>query len=369
MKKLFPPVIYDASIHEHRPMVPSSEAFDPSCLPISAFPGNTLKVNGDGLYQGVNSISPLVYIDGVVGVDQALPLDGSAATLKTLDYALGLLEAAQPGAVTLLLKAGQTFTLTRNHKLTNIDLRITYFDDPKYGLMDVPLGTSKICPQIMGDLTRPVLTAEQTLLPIGLWTCNGVELVNSTVTLVGLRVELPVLPDGLANIKLTHYSNHSDLFLCKDSKLSLEGCIVNKADVRSFAGLLGVCSRAKTTLAQYASQFCIEGVWADDHHMAKPVDFWTARNTFIKFLPDIPTDNTFASPYPLVPTAVESTDSCGLLTIFWLLSSSWHEPVANANSLQSFPLADATYGLRNYIYGMERDFQHRPINVQCSILL
>ena len=366
-KKVLKVVVYDAAAHEHRPLASGAETIEPLAIPLSSFPGNRMATNADGLYVGENTMSPLLYIDGDTGVDGSLPTDGSPTTLKTLDYALSLIETFKPGQVTLLFKAGQTFELESSHTLEDVKVTLSYFGDPKYGLYNERFGTSKIAPQLQLDLTRPLITTTEFFSSGGLWTCPHIRLRNSEIHAHGLRFNTPVSPSGTTNIQLTQYSAESDLLLSEDSVVNLNGCIVNKVDRANFSGFLGVVSRKRTTLTQYASQFRIENELLVDS-ITTP-SLLVARNYFIKFCPDLPTDDQFTTPYPLVASSVTATDAVGLLTLMWLLCSSTEDPVSGSASLRSFPVADYTHGIMNYIYGIRRDAQHRALNVATSLLL
>lgn len=367
MSKILPVVVYDSTAREHRPLVSGSETIEPAAIPLSAYPGNKLAINPDGIYQGDNTMSPLLYIDGSAGVDGTLPTDGSATTLKTLDYALSLIETYAPGEITLLLKAGQTFEIKAQHKLSNVKLTLSYYDDPKYGLYNVQYKTSKIAPQLQEDLTRPIVTCTEYYSAGGLWTCPYVRLINSTLDAHGIYFTTPTPPTGTTNIQLSQYSAESDLFISEDSVVNISGCVVNKKDRSNFSGFLGVASRKRTTLTQYASQFQVEGAMLTDS--VTTATLLAGRGYFIKFLPDIPTDDSFTTPYALVATSEAATDATGLLTLMWLLCSTIADSVSGSSSLKSFPLADTTHGIMNYIYGIRRDSQHRALNIATSLLL
>lgn len=365
--KTLPVVGYDSVAKEHRPLVVGSETIPAGNLPFSAFPGNGIVIKDDGLYVGGSTLSPLLYVDGVAGVDGALNADGSPSTLKTLDYALSLIEASKPETITLLLKSGQVFPLTQTRKLTGTNLILSYYDDPKYGLAGVRYLTSKIWPQIQTDLSRPKITSTQFMTPDGYWSCRHIRLAGGSLSSVGVNWDIPNLPEGTLNLQLVQYSAESDLIISEGATVNIEGTIINKPEALNYCGFLGVASRGRTTFSQYASKFLIEN--KEINESVTRVDLIKSRPYFIKFYPDIPTDDTFTRPWPLIPSSVESTDGCGLLTLMWLLCSSTPDAVTGSTSVGTFPLADYNYGVAKYIHGIRRDQQNRPLNITSSILI
>ena len=58
-----------------------------------------------------------------------------------------------------------------------------------------------------------------------------------------------------------------------------------------------------------------------------------------------------------------------LLDIHWTLSQAVTDAITESDSLATFPTNSSSFGLANYIFGLVRDAQNRPINVRSNIPL
>lgn len=363
---ILPVVGYDDVNKEHRPLA-DGEVVPPRCVPVSSYPGNSLAAKDDGLYYGGNSMPPLLYIDTELGVDAELSPTGEPSVLKTLDYALSKVEASQPKSVTLLLKAGQTFYLTANRKISNTQLTIAYYGDPKYGNYTDVYSSSRIRPRYLADLARPIIRSSPYQSASGYWSCWRFILDTSKLSFIGLRLEICERPLGGSNLQDNHYSAGSDLVVGFESTVSIDGVIVNKADAGAYYGFLGVGSRSRSRIEQLGSQFLVSGARVTS--TVNDVTRLVGRKSFIKFYPDLSSSDSLTEENGLVPTSNGPVEGCGLLELMWLTNSIVSDPISNSSTLGSWPLVDYTYGIANYFYNISRDNQKRPLNVISSILL
>lgn len=362
--KILPVVAYDDALKVHRPFVPGSEAFDPLLTLVTNHQGNTLAVSAKGLYAGNQTLPPVIVVDPD-GVD-TLPTDlyVPTMTVKTLDYALSLLELYRPAYSSLFLKSGVTYALSRNRVLRNINLTITFFGDPKYNTANSYYLGSSIRSQYQSDQLKPVIISDVHQDVSSFWTCAGVEFVDSKVTLEGTRLNIPASPTTVG-LQPAAYSVLSDMFRLTNSTLNLDGCYTNKLSPDSIFGVVGCTSGTVNRLTGYASVLAV----VNSVLSAQGVDPVALANRafFIKMLPGRPSADQRSDHYSLVPTALGPTPSSALLNLQWALTKSIADPIANSMSVSSFPDGSASYGIGHYIYGITRDLSRRPYNVRSNL--
>lgn len=362
---ILPVVGYDAANKMHRPMLVDSEVIDPRHIPLSAFTGNEIRLNSDGLYAGRFSTAPVIRVNPTLGID-SVPADTAGTyTCKSLDHALDLIVNSKTKDATLLLLAGSAFTLTEEYVLRDINLTISFYDDPKYGVANTFYQTSKMLCQHQEDLSRPSINATVAQdVATNCWYMRNITFINSRVSIIGLKIDIPDAP--FQGIQSAMYSQYSDMFRLKDSTLSLDGVIVNKLGAASNFGLVGVVSRSTGSVRAYATQLRVENVVLASTGNSVAL---SNRAFFFKLLPDLPALQQSNDRFSLVPTTLGSSASSALLDIHWTLNQSLADAVSGSSSVPTFPNSTSNYGLGNYIYGLVRDTQHRAVNVRSNLIL
>ena len=358
-----PPVCYDAARKEHRPYV-EGEVIKPETIPVSSFPGNELFSTPSGLYVGKFTLPPTIKVDPANGVDNYVLHQSSAITVKSLDFALYLVETHRPRQAAILLLPGTPHSLRKIYTLRDVSLTIGFYGEPAFDTIDNYNGNGKLASQFVASLVRPVVIADVVQdQATSLWTCGCLHMVNSTLRLVGLHLSIPARPSAEA-LQQSAYSVFSDLVRLEGSTLSLQGAYVNKLSPDSCFGLVGVASQTRGRIRSYASVFAVENAIlastsANSIALAN-------RVFFIKLLPDEPSGDQRTQHYSLISTSVGPTPSSAMLEIFWTLTKSLLD--SNNQTIQaSFPDGSAAYGIGNYIFGIVRDAQRRPINVSCNL--
>lgn len=354
------PDVYDAVQKAHRPMVPGTDALNPTIIPLSARANNKLVALTDGLYLG-DSLPNAVYYVNSAGVDTAAGT--KAAPWKTLDGALTNILALAGGSyranVTLALQAGQTFPLTHDLTVLGGSITLTFYGDPAYGdFNSATIPTSGADPAVMSDLQRPVITPASSQVNAQ-WKIAGFNLMAGAVTLTGVTVTLPNAPASPAQ---NLYSNACDFVRCLNGGtgvVTLYGSIVNAADVTAFFGFLGLLARAlNPTLVQFASQFRVAGLILQDSTATQPQ--LIARANLIKFYADFAGNNQQLG--TLTPVATNSSSGSAILNLIWSDTESLTVNTGKTNQA-TFPLlSNQNFGLRNYFTGLTRDQQQRPMN-------
>lgn len=362
----YPSVIYDDASKTHRPVNPADdEVVDPLGLPVSAFTKNRILRHSDGLYSGPHTLPTLITVDPDAGTDAEPSLGATTLTCRTLQYALDLIEARAPAEQAIVLKSGRSYPITRSVVFRDMDLHIAFFGDAKYGGINTLLNSStKMFSQYQLDLVRPIIHLDAPIQDVNVsdnWYSNQIQLINSRVVLTGIQLNLLAAPLGLP-LPLTAYSNLSCMFHALDSEVFLNGSIVNKPDPISHFGFFGVPSRRRSRLTVYNSQFRVSGRTLSSTFGATP-DELANRQDFIKMLPDYPAINTSHVHFSLVPSALGPTAGSGLLDLHWTLTQELDDIGTGSKNLATFPGISAGFGIQNYIYGVMRDLQYRPLNV------
>lgn len=358
------PTVYDDTLKQIRAAGPG-EQVEISRIPISEAEGNELLANPDGLYYGRFPLPPTIYLDTVTGVDNiaAVKANPSTAKLKTLAYALQQIALARPSNITLLLKSGQSYALAAV-AIESCDLTIATYDDPIYGLATGYLGASQILNCYHTNFTRAKITATfANDVNTGCWYIDDLLIRYSYLRCLGIQFDIPAAP-GI-NVAESSYAVTSNMITLVDTQFGTNGCIVNKLSHDSKFGFFGVAPGHTSRYRQIATRFLSEGVaLADDSNQTALAN----RKYFIKIMADVPPNNSRYNNYSMVPTGTGSLLPTGLLDFYWAVSYGGIDPANSANYQATFPAVDSTYGVRNYVYGVQRDLQGRPMNVRAPFL-
>lgn len=348
----------------HTPMQ-AGDTVDPTTIPKSVRTQNQLQLLTDGLYVGSGLSLPAYYV-GSAGTDA--PTSGpEGAPYKTLDYALQQISAqSTDGSLSskfvLALKAGETFTMVNSYNVTG-DMTLAFWGSA-YGDYNSPVVGSGCAPAYMSDLARPIIQSQPVNQTNGLYGCTGLRLqANSRLKLTGVQVNFASKPT--ASPALTLYDGTSD-FVTGDnygtSSLILDGVVANCTDTNSVYGLVGVKARGTLNLMQYATQFKVLGALTVS---GSPTANILVRQYFIKMYPDYAGNNQngVVLSTSLSPNA---SSGSGFMNLAWSLTQGLIV-TGSTPSLATYPtLSDVDYGLRNYVTGIIRDQQFRPLNVICS---
>jgi len=358
------PLIYKDNAH--KPLDPSVDTINPQAIAISTASNNQLRAGADGLYVGTTFIASTVYV-AAAGVDDLLH-GTKAAPFKTLDYAVTQVlnfNLSNPGANTVIaLKAGETFTLTGRRTIPALSsLTLSFYGDPVYGDYNSALINGTALPASMANVSRPVITQVVSLVN-GKYVSNGFD--SGTLRLEGIQLNLAAVPAGSpANsaygLMDFHYNVSS-----YPATLDLYGSIINRTDQNSVGGVMGVAGRGRSYLRQFASQFLIQGAIADAS-AAMSAPQLASRVHFIHMYRDFPGGDQQPYTIPVFPSAASSSNGSGLMELTW--SDATLGTLPQGNTLTSFPLlSDVQFGFRNYVSGLVRDQQSRPLNVLSSRL-
>jgi len=216
-------------------------------------------------------------------------------------------------------------------------------------------------------LDRPVVISDvQQDNVTNCWYMRSIVLKDSTFRSYGVQFDIPATP-STTGLQTSAYSVYSDMFQCIDSELTVDGVIINKLSDDSNFGFMGVKSRSKGILRGYASKFLVRNAQLASAGAGSVA--LANRPFFIKLLPDMPSGDTKNENYSLVPTSTGPTPSSAMLELQWTLTQSMTDAVSGSASLASFPTGVASYGIGNYIYGLTRDAQRRPLNVSSNLPL
>lgn len=345
-------------------MVPGTESVNPVLMPISARTGNQLQNLGDGMYIGQNLNADAYYVNNTTGVD-----DGShgtrAAPFRTLDFALAQLTAQSPngqfrGLSTIALQAGQTFTMNADFNIFAGSLTITFYGDPQYGDFNSPVVGSGAQPAWMSDLQRPIIVPSVTAVA-SQWYMFGINRAGGNVSVRGVKVNLPPAP---ATPTIGLYSQFADFVrsqnLSDPGYVSLVGSIINMTDTNAFFGFLGIPARAlSTSFAQFASQFQVNGILLNAANSPTAAQL-LARQYFIKMYADLPGNSSTGV---LSPTSQNSSGGSGIVNLSWSDTEVLTVATGKTNLGTFPPNFDINFGIRNYIFGLQKDQQSRPTNV------
>jgi hypothetical protein len=367
MKTYIPVVGYDHTNKVHRPLVEGEEYINPVFLPISSFVGNRLLYRDDGLYVGAHPCPRVFKVEGVNGVD-SLPAHSMPETVvcKTLDFALGTIETLKPSSAEIWLSAGQRYEVVTTRKLSNCDVLFGFYNEPKYVDHLGYRGDSTLVGRRHTDVARPTIFATPTWDTVtGCWYVPQLRLENSQVSFFGTRFEIsgPTIP----GLQASAYSVASDLLRVRNSSVSIDGCLVDKVGAGSCFGFLGVEDGSHGVLRGVASQFLLGGAQITSANFGAAA--LSYRAFYLKLLPGYPVGNTKHERYSMVATSLGSTPTSALLDIHWTLSQAVTDAITGSDSLATFPTNSSSFGLANYIFGLVRDTQNRPINVRSNIPL
>lgn len=369
------PIVYKDG--KHQPLDPNVDQVDVNSIPLSPRPYNTTRRTGEGLYTGEWAYSGTIYISNS-GVDDTAPGRGNRATpFQTIDYAISRVTTSYGGtnppiqgtavpelsciggSVTLALKAGEQFALNNSYQFTG-NVILTYWGDVNYGDFDSPVYAGKAYGATMLDLNRPTVQCTvQASSANGITHFKGLDsLVGGappTLTLLGVVVTLPV---GAAS-----NSDYQDVLTVeaeRTCRLQLIGARINKLSTVNAYGALGVHSRGRGIIEQYASQFLVNGTQVQSGAAS---DVLAARPNFIKFYPERLGNSQLGG------TLTGGYTPTGMLTVQW--SNCAQELVTAGKSSQpTYPtIGDPSFGLSAYFLNLARDPQARPLNVVCPQIL
>lgn len=346
------PLVYQNNAHS--PML-NGDFVAPAVLPVSAKTGNTLVARTDGLYAGIVPDRTAIYINSA-GNDVTTAGD-KATPYKTLDYALSqLATVARAGQrIYVAMQSGQTFAMAQHHVLP-CDVVLTWYGDATYG--DFNSANVNNAPNAtMLNLVRPIVA------PANLIT-NGQNRIASLRTpvliVLGAQVNLPAVPGTLPDPGAYGVMDFYYAPPYGSGSLVLEGAVVNATDTQGFSGIVGILSRSQITLAQFASQFLVNGAKVEGGVDATVL---ATRPRFVHFYSDVPGTSNIANMPPLNPTALNSSNGSGLLTLHW--TDTPQQQIGATSNLGTFPiLNDANFGLRQYITGIRKNGAV-PVNVIC----
>lgn len=343
----------------HRPLDPVDQ-LDPAVIPVSSAAGNQMQVDAEGLFVGIGDREPTqVFINTSTGVDA--PTSGSQATpFKTLAYALSQIQGRPDknlktfGAVYYFnLMVGQTFELTSQIEIQDTEIHIGFYGDAR-GQWNTQIGLTQL--QLLSDVNRPVLKNRVLLNANSLISCSKFLTYGSAkVYFHGLNIELAE-PSGQ-----TGTWGVPDLVDGPD--LEIIGCRVNKLGY-SFTGLLSVRSDRTQRFRQYGSEFLIKGKRINTGQGVGGITLadLEARKHFIHFYLGAGAADFMWDALQLDPDALNSSNGSGILTLLW--TDTGVQSIGGVNSWSTYPpLADASFGLAQYMRGLRRDQQGRPTNV------
>jgi hypothetical protein len=366
------PSFYDSTALVTRPM-DTSATIPPAQVPVSAVPGNQIQNLTDGIYLGPhsNAATPLIVYVNTTGTDA--PTSGSkVAPYATLEYAIAQLNALYPGSLftgvaSIALQAGQTFAITTDHQVYGGSLNLTFYGDPNYGDANAVIGTGAFS-QTMSDLQRPIVTFTTSIVA-GQSHMAGFTRFGGSISFTGVQLNLPAAP---AAPSINSYGLNCDIVRNADysgpGQVSLYGSIVNMTDPTAFWGFVGTMSQSVgSTFAQFASQFQIQGLTLSATTSPAPTPAQlTARQYFVKFFAGYAGNNQQTG--LLSPSSATSSTASGLINLTWADTEALVVATGKTNQA-SFPIMfDQTYGFRNYVYGLNRDQQSRPLNIISSRL-
>ncbi len=364
------PLYYDATGKVHTP-IPIGDTLVPALISVSTRAQNQIQNLTDGLYVGSTLPNPVVYVNSS-GTD-ATTSGNLAAPYKTLDYALSQVIAANvngrfTGQVVIALQAGQAFTISADIPIYDGSLLLTFYGDPNYGNWNSPPVGSGAIPAMMSDLQRPTVTLVSSVVN-GQSHLSGFNLNGGFLQFSGISVQLPAAP---AAPSIALYSIYTDAVRApaygKRSQFILEGCIVNMTDINAFWGLIGVHARSSAlTFVQYGSLFQVQGVLLSSTTTPVPTAAaLVARQYFIKFYPDYAGNNQQTG--VLQGNTTNSSTASGIMNLLWADTESLTVAVGKTNQA-TFPIGfDVDFGLRNYMFGLNRDQSSRPLNIVSSRL-
>lgn len=354
------PLIYKDNAH--KPLDPTVDQLTPSSIPVSTVPGNILQTRSNGLYVGPNATGTSVVYVAAAGTD-ASGFGSKATPLKTLDYALtqvALVNLQFPGSTFVIaLKAGETFAVTGRYFIPpQSSLTITFYGDATYGDYDSALINGTTLPATMATLSRPVINQVVTQSN-GRYISNGFN--NGTLRLEGVTINLAAAPAGPP--PQANYGMMDFYFISSGagSVLDLVGTVVNRADQNSVGGIYGVGGRSRGTLRQMATQFQIAGVPANAAAGLTAPQL-ASRVHFLHLYLDYPGSDMREYTNPVFPSSATSSNGTGITDLLW--SDTTLGALPQGNTLASFPLlSDPQFGFRNYVTGLVRDQQQRPLNM------
>lgn len=362
---LLNPLVYKDNAH--RPLDPATDKIGPTALSLSAVSGNVLSAQADGLYVGAYpSAASVVYV-ATAGVNAA-GRGTRAAPLQTIDYAMANVVAKSlqfPGtAFTIALQAGDSFTLTGRYSIpSSSSLVITFFGDAVYGDFDSPAINGTVNPSLMATLNRPVINQVVTQVN-GRYVSNGFD--SGNLRLEGVQVNLAANPSGSPAQDAFGMMDFHFAVFSPDTILDLVGTIVNRTDQNSVGGIFGVGGRGNGFLRQYGSQFRIQGAIADASAGMSATQL-ASRVHFVHMYRDYSNTDTRMYTNAVFPSSATSSNGTGLTKLTW--SDALSGTLPQGATLASFPaLADAQFGFRNYVTGLVRDQQSRPLNILSSRL-
>ncbi len=368
------PSFYDSTNVVTRPMDTGAQ-IPPAQVPVSAQTGNQIQVLADGVYAGQYSLpgSPLtVYVNTSTGTDA--PASGAkTAPYASLEYAIAQVSALFPnslfnGIVNIALQAGQTFVVGTDHSIYGGLLNITFYGDTQYGDFNALIGTPGTYSQLMSDLVRPILTFTTSIVA-GQSHMAGFTRHAGSIAFTGVQLNLPAAP---AAPSIASYGLNCDVVRNPDysapGQVSLYGSIVNLTDITSFWGFIGTLSQSiGCNFVQFGSQFQIQGTLLSATSSPAPTTAQlTARQYFVKFFAGYAGNNQQTG--LLSPTSATSSTASGIINLSWADTEALVVTTGKTNQA-TFPIMfDQTYGFRNYIYGLNRDQQSRPLNINSSRL-
>lgn len=342
------PIVQQSSTHRQ---LGASDRLTPDSIPVSAFGGNLVKSRDDGLYVGTMLEKPVLYV-AANGTD-ATTRGTKAQPLKTLAYAFNLMNSGPQGySGTIALRCKDTFDMSSLHQLRG-NVVITFYGDSVFGDFDSPK-VGQADPAVMETLERPIIN----VMPLkvdSMWACGGFDVNGYRLSHRGVRVELADVPNPVP--AQTDYGV-TDYITGDSGTFETFGVIVNRRNYRSYSGLLGIKAQSELVYKQYATQFRVMDSLMDG---ASDPSYLASRVYFIKFYVDAPGNNTdFVR---MSADALSSSAGSGLLKLLW--SDVQRLNVASgAYNLNTFPvLSHQSYGFANYVHGLRRDQQSRPLNV------
>lgn len=347
----------------HRP-IENGDYLAPDSMPVSEEVGNQLVASTEGLYVGVLNATPVkIYVDSAVGVDDAL--NGSELLpVKTLDYALEQLNVrdlsgqglARIGAVYwVMLKAGQTFALTKSVELNGVKIIVGFYGDTR-GDWNTEINNTTL--DVLSDINRPVInnviqvnTQTGNFEASRFYTKNRTW--NSSIEFHGCKINIG--ETSSTNLGVVDFIDGLDLFLV--------GTVVNKTGL-SPTGLLAVRADTQVTFRQFASQFQIIDRLINKAQGQDGITFadLEARSLFIKFYLGLGGANYRWENLLYNPQALNSSNASGLLNLLW--EDSISQSSGSSNTTPSYPLmSELNYGIAKYVTNLRRDQQGRVINI------
>ncbi|MGE8453972.1 MAG: hypothetical protein ACN6OP_25855, partial [Pseudomonadales bacterium] len=285
-----------------------------------------------------------------------------ATSFKTLDYAVqqSMASLAYEGTqLQILLKVGETFAMTDRYSInTNVNIDIGFYGDPR-GDVNTMIGNTPLW--MLSDVVKPVIVASA-FLSDGLWTSSGFGSPAGTgrVRLLGVQLNAAVLLNPAVPPALDTYGQAAFL---QTARAGLYGAVVNKPDNSPF-GFWGISPRvAGCALDQFGSQFRVRGnlINTPPSSSITPADL-ACRQYFVQFYPDLAGNDFVSNHLRLSPSALTGSNSSGVMTLMW--SDVGQQTSGSTTTQATFPvLSDVNYGFANYVFGLRRDQQARPLNV------